>query len=50
MSNGRQSLMGPAMLITIGTIFLIHEWLPGYRFRLLWPVILIVIGIVRLPH
>jgi hypothetical protein len=48
MSNGRYSLMGPAMLITVGTLFLIHEWLPDYHFGRLWPVILIVIGIVKL--
>lgn len=48
MSNGRYSLMGPAMLITIGTLFLAHEWVPDYHFGRLWPVILIVIGIVRL--
>ncbi len=48
MSNGRYSLMGPAMLITVGTIFLVHEWRPDLHFGRLWPVILIVIGIIRI--
>lgn len=48
MSNGRYSLMGPAMLITVGTIFLVHEWRPEYHIGRLWPVILIVIGIIRI--
>ncbi len=48
MSNGRYSLMGPAMLITVGTIFLVHEWRPDLHIGRLWPVILIVIGIIRI--
>lgn len=48
MSNGRYSLMGPAVLITIGTVFLIHELRPDFGMGRLWPVILIVIGVVRL--
>ena len=48
MSNGRYSLMGPAVLITVGTVFLIHEMRPDFGMGRLWPVILIVIGIVRL--
>jgi hypothetical protein len=48
MRDGRYSLMGPAILITVGTIFLIHELRPEYHMGRLWPVILIVIGIIRL--
>lgn len=51
MSNGyyrRGGLMGPAILITIGSLFLIERWMPEYGFHELWPVILIVIGLVKL--
>jgi len=48
MRDARYSLMGPAILITVGTIFLIHEFRPEYHIGRLWPVILIVIGIIRL--
>jgi hypothetical protein len=48
MSNARYSLMGPAVLITVGTVFLIHQWRPELHIGRLWPVILIVIGIVRI--
>jgi hypothetical protein len=44
----RRGLVGPAVLITIGTIFLLDRWLPDFSFHRLWPLILIVIGLVRL--
>jgi hypothetical protein len=44
----RHGLVGPAVLITIGAIFMADRWLPGLTVGRLWPVILIVIGIVRL--
>ena len=44
----RGGLVGPAVLITIGTIFLLDRWWPYYSFGRLWPLILIVIGLVRL--
>jgi hypothetical protein len=37
--------MGPAMLITVGVIFLLAEY-SRYDFRDLWPFLLIVAGIV----
>ncbi len=40
-----RGLMGPVMLITVGTLFLIGEY-TRYSFRDLWPVILIVAGLV----
>ena len=40
MRDARYSLMGPAILITVGTIFLIHEFRPEYHIGRLWPVIL----------
>ena len=48
MSNGRHSLMGPAVLITVGAVFLLHQWRPDLHMGRLWPVILIVIGVVRI--
>ena len=56
MSNGQAGtgqrrhggLMGPAVLITIGVLFLVGQLGWGYSFRQLWPVLLIVIGLVKL--
>jgi Domain of unknown function (DUF5668) len=44
----RRGLVGPAVLITIGTIFLLDRWWPDFSLHRLWPLILIVIGLVRL--
>ena len=38
-------LMGAAMLITVGALFLLSIW-AHVRFHHTWPVILIVIGVV----
>ena len=43
----RRGLMGPAMLITIGTLFLLQQ-LHVASFNHLWPVILLVIGVIKL--
>lgn len=40
-----RGLMGPVMLITIGTIFLAAQY-TRYNIADLWPVILIVAGVV----
>lgn len=40
-----RGLMGPLMLITVGVLFLIAEY-SRYSFGELWPVLLIVAGIV----
>jgi hypothetical protein len=44
-----RGLMGPAVLITIGVLFLLHE-VRGYTFDFsnTWPFILIVIGAIQL--
>jgi hypothetical protein len=42
-----RKLMGPAMLVTIGTLFLLQS-LNGPNFDRTWPAILLVIGIVKL--
>jgi hypothetical protein len=49
-----RSLVGPLILITIGSLFLIHNLAHVNVFRILrtlwpyWPVILIIIGISKL--
>ena len=44
-----RGLMGPAILITIGVLFLLHQLHGGYfDFTNTWPVILVVIGMVQL--
>jgi hypothetical protein len=44
-----RKLMGPAMLVTIGMLFLIENVGNGnLRFHHTWPVILLVIGVVKL--
>jgi hypothetical protein len=42
--------MGPAILITIGVLFLIHQSHWDYGFGRTWPVILLVIGAVKLAE
>ncbi len=43
-----RSLMGPVMVITVGFLFLIDQFVPGIRFGQLWPVFLIVVGVMLL--
>jgi hypothetical protein len=40
-------LMGPVVLITLGVLFLVGKMNMGYDFGDLWPVLLIVIGLVK---
>ena len=40
---------GPIILIVLGVLFLLNNLYPGvFRFSRMWPVILIVIGVVRI--
>ena len=44
-----QSLMGPAIITTIGILFLLNQIRGGYlSFGNTWPIILLVIGLVKL--
>ncbi len=44
-----RSLMGPAVVITVGVLFLLHQTQGGrFFFGNTWPVILLVIGAVQL--
>jgi membrane-bound ClpP family serine protease len=46
--SSRPSLTGPVVLITIGAIFLMEELVPGWGISRTWPVLLIVIGVLKL--
>ena len=46
--SGRHSLSGPVFLITLGIIFLIGEFVPEWGLSRTWPVLLIVIGVLKL--
>ncbi len=46
-SNRKSSLMGPAVLVTVGSLFLIQS-LDGPNFGHTWPVLLLAIGLVKL--
>ena len=43
-------IMGPVILITIGALFTIQQMHWRYSFHELWPVILIVIGLVKVAQ
>lgn len=45
-----RGLMGPAILITVGVLFLIGQWNGDYSFGRTWPVILLVIGVIKLAE
>jgi hypothetical protein len=40
--------MGPAVIITVGILFLLEQTRSGFSFGQTWPVILVVIGIISL--
>lgn len=41
-------MLGPLLLIVLGVLFLLNNVFPDmFRFRKFWPVILIVIGLVK---
>lgn len=42
-----RAITGPVILITIGVLFLIDRF-TEFRFSQIWPVLLIVIGILKL--
>ncbi|MEE9236028.1 MAG: DUF5668 domain-containing protein [Candidatus Acidoferrales bacterium] len=43
-----RGLLGPIVLITVGAVFLAGQLLHSVGFGELWPIILIVIGVVKL--
>jgi hypothetical protein len=40
--------MGPVFLITLGIVFLIGEFVPEWGVRKTWPLLLIVVGVLKL--
>jgi ABC-type Fe3+ transport system permease subunit len=46
-----RGLMGPAILIALGVLFLLSQWRGDYfSFHYTWPVILLVIGVLKLAE
>ncbi|MEQ1473288.1 MAG: DUF5668 domain-containing protein [Candidatus Acidiferrum sp.] len=43
-----RSLMGPAVVITVGVLFLLEQTRSGFSFNQMWPIILVVVGIISL--
>ncbi len=48
MPTHRGSLTGPVILIAIGVMFLLEEFVPHWGFGKTWPILLIVIGVLKL--
>ena len=44
----RPGLIGPVFLITLGIVFLIGQFVPEWGVRKTWPLLLIVIGVLKL--
>lgn len=44
----RVSLTWPVLLITLGLMLLINEFVPRWDFERTWPVLLVVFGVTRL--
>jgi hypothetical protein len=45
-----RGLMGPAVLITVGVLFLLQQSHGFYGFGRTWPVILLVVGALKLAE
>ncbi len=46
-----RSLMGPAVLITLGVLFLLDQWRGDYfTIHYTWPIILLVVGLIKLAE
>ncbi len=43
-----RGLVAPVMIITAGFLFLVDQFVPGIRFGQLWPVFIIVLGVLML--
>jgi len=42
------SLIAPVFLITLGSIFLAHQFVPAWEIRKTWPLLLVAMGITKL--
>lgn len=45
---GRAGLMGPVLLLTLGVMFLVGQFVPEWGVGRTWPVLLIVVGLTKL--
>jgi hypothetical protein len=46
--GGRLGLTGPVVLIALGVLFLLGQFVPDWGVGRTWPVLLIIIGLARL--
>ena len=44
----RYGLTGPIILVALGVMFLVGQFVPGWGVSKTWPVLLIVIGVAKL--
>lgn len=44
----RYSLTWPVVLIAIGFLFLLDQFIPGWGFHRTWPALLILFGVMKL--
>jgi len=42
------SPMGPVILIALGVMFLLDQFIPGWGIGRTWPVLLVIIGVLKL--
>ncbi|MGA3167060.1 MAG: DUF5668 domain-containing protein [Terriglobia bacterium] len=47
-SYRRSGLMFPVLLILLGVMFLLDQFVPGWGIGKTWPVLLVVIGVLKL--
>lgn len=48
LTHPRPSLTVPVFLIALGGIFLADQFVPGWGFGRTWPVLLVVLGVLKL--
>jgi LiaI-LiaF-like transmembrane region len=44
----RGSLVAPVFLITLGSMFLAHQFVPAWEIRKTWPLLLVAVGLTKL--
>lgn len=44
----RRGLTGPVILISLGSLFLLDQFAPGWSFGKTWPLLLIIWGVLKL--
>jgi hypothetical protein len=40
--------MGPVILISLGMMFLLDQFLPGWGIGRTWPLLLVIVGVLKL--